>query len=291
MATITELQDKLAKYEADIQKRMDRIAKLEQKELKLKKKLEDLGVTIPEFDKYVRSSYAKKPNSMGHYNYTSYFSLRDVLSAEDWSIIFNKMDANRATLWEPIYDYEHAIQDQLSSWNKIFEIEDKITNVQIKLQQEQVKQSEVEEIPPILQDLKQNVYEYFINRYNKYRERAKKIQDKIYQICLLKKEYRKEEMDALYLVYGDLVSDYERWVSMTDNKLENEAKRSAESYVLDLIRRVTKKIGNIIDYSDLTVNGPALNGRIVGDRGSTYVETIVAGGYNIQREHLRVILH
>ena len=62
--------------------------------------------------------------------------------------------------------------------------------------------------------------------------------------------------------------------------------------VLDLIRRVTKVTGTIRDASGLTIGNQSgeLNGIVIGDEGKAHVETIGAGGYNIQRFHYRVLV-
>ena len=185
------------------------------------------------------------------------------------------------------FDLGHNLNEQAGNMNKLFDLEDKLTALQTKLQQEQLKQEEIDNIPPILQELRENIYDVFVNRFQSYRDTSLEIASIVGN---KRGFYQREMLKELYVTYGAIVADYEYWADMSDEKLDKEARRSADSYVMDLIRRVTKKVGTITDYSDLTVRGPAINGRITGDRGSTYVDTITAGGYNIQRLHYRVIL-
>ena len=65
---------------------------------------------------------------------------------------------------------------------------------------------------------------------------------------------------------------------------------AVESLVLDLQNRIAYKVGEITDYSHLTVGMKALNGSVTGKLGSCRVESILAGGYNIQRLHVRVLV-
>lgn len=92
---------------------------------------------------------------------------------------------------------------------------------------------------------------------------------------------------------ADLIREDRAFYSEDD--VRRNAKRDSEDLVLDLMNRVEKKVGNIIDVSRLYCNaanvGMAINGWVEGDKGLTYVQSILAGGYNIQRLHVRVILH
>ena len=58
-----------------------------------------------------------------------------------------------------------------------------------------------------------------------------------------------------------------------------------------IIERTNKIVGQITDASNLTIGSKGdLNGYIVGTRGKAHVETIGAGGYNIQIFHFRTLI-
>lgn len=86
-------------------------------------------------------------------------------------------------------------------------------------------------------------------------------------------------------------SEYERVNENTIESLKKENLENAQQSVLNLIEKVEDRVGKVTDWSNLHfgANG-MLNGRVTGNLGSTYVETIPAGGYNIQRFHYRVLL-
>ena len=88
--------------------------------------------------------------------------------------------------------------------------------------------------------------------------------------------------------------DTQLW-SKTDEQIHAANVRDAEAIILDLVNRVKGITGEITSWRGLTLrpgNGgwSVLNGRVEGKEGIAYVESIGAGGYNIQRYHIRVLV-
>ena len=77
----------------------------------------------------------------------------------------------------------------------------------------------------------------------------------------------------------------------TDAEIHKDNVRSAESLVVDLYVRINAVTGDVTDWSGIYYGGKALNGFVTGELGKVKVESIVAGGYNIQRKHVRVLVH
>lgn len=77
------------------------------------------------------------------------------------------------------------------------------------------------------------------------------------------------------------------WNDIVERELINERKYKRDMFYA----RVMNLAGNIIDASDLRIgkNGE-INGIVVGDKNKVKVETISAGGYNIQCYHFRVLV-
>ena len=66
--------------------------------------------------------------------------------------------------------------------------------------------------------------------------------------------------------------------------------------IINLYYRVRNITGEIVDWSGIsaevgTQGFPVLTGYVIGKEGRAFVETILAGGYNIQRLHIRVLVH
>lgn len=70
--------------------------------------------------------------------------------------------------------------------------------------------------------------------------------------------------------------------------LDEEANRKYD-FIID---RTIAIVGTITDASNLSIGDKGdLNGFIIGDKGTARVQTIGAGGYNIQRFHFRTLIH
>lgn len=85
----------------------------------------------------------------------------------------------------------------------------------------------------------------------------------------------------------------ERTIDAAMAKLAKDLKREAEIKYDDIIERTNRVCGQIVDASGLRVGSSRgeLNGVIIGERGKARVESILAGGYNIQCLHIRTLIH
>lgn len=89
---------------------------------------------------------------------------------------------------------------------------------------------------------------------------------------------------------------YAAQMDETDEKIEKRSAKDAKELVEDLYKRTFGFTGKTEDYSGLCVscdnNGYSIiNGVIRGEKGACKVESISAGGYNIQKWHIRVLVN
>lgn len=108
------------------------------------------------------------------------------------------------------------------------------------------------------------------------------------------REYR--EAEKKYVKQLDpAVTRYYLWNSTTRSfnweQCEKELDKDINNLYWDLVNRVTEVVGEIVDATSLSIGAKGnLNGVITGTEGKAYVETIPAGGYNIQRFHYRTLV-
>ena len=82
----------------------------------------------------------------------------------------------------------------------------------------------------------------------------------------------------------------------SDEQIHDDNVQASEDLIIDLIYRVRKITGKITDWSNIRATAgtggfTVLNGTVIGKEGIACVESITAGGYNIQRLHIRVLVH
>lgn len=73
-------------------------------------------------------------------------------------------------------------------------------------------------------------------------------------------------------------------------ELKKIIKKESERKKKNLLNRIQSKTGEIVTASLKIGGNNELNGTIVGRKGKVEVETIYAGGYNIQCLHFRVLI-
>ena len=95
------------------------------------------------------------------------------------------------------------------------------------------------------------------------------------------KKYNKSDFDLMY---------------KTDEQIHNSNVQDAKILIIDLYYRVKDITGEVTDWRGIkmevgTQGFPVLNGFVIGKEGRAYVDSILAGGWNIQRLHVRVLVH
>lgn len=196
-----------------------------------------------------------------------------------------EMENSGVTKWE----YEREIEELRISNNKLKELEAQLKTLQSR-QEKAKRNSELPEVPIIREFLDQweeKTINWYLSKYDEY-------------VDFKKNEYaaKRKEMDLRsfqsYMVnrFSPNILNWSQWGKEWKSKMLSDISKDKQAKYIALIKRVSEKVGNIINAKNLTIgdNGE-INGRIDGDLNSVYVETITAGGYNIQVFHFRVLIH
>lgn len=82
----------------------------------------------------------------------------------------------------------------------------------------------------------------------------------------------------------------------TETEIHAANMEDAKAQIINLYQRVRSITGEVTDWMGITLDigthgWPILSGFVVGKEGRAKVESIYAGGYNIQRLHIRVLVH
>ncbi|MCC3687406.1 hypothetical protein LLR47_19575 [Bacillus cereus] len=90
------------------------------------------------------------------------------------------------------------------------------------------------------------------------------------------------------ILYMASIYDESKRLAWLENALEQEKK----SKMIDLINRINAVVGSIVNAEGLRISEVGnLNGIIVGEKADAKVETVPAGGWNIQCFHYRTLVN
>ena len=180
------------------------------------------------------------------------------------------------------------------AWGKAVELYDArntLAKYQKQLEAQEAKENTMNNIPKVIKEFAKNLE----NRWNEY-DMWKK--EEIRKELREEPEYR--DRDAYrqfqYKMRERWGVDYYNFACYTtEAQIRKNNKAAVDSLVLNLINRTVEIAGTIKDAQGLRLDrdnqGYAIvNGIVIGEKGKARVESIGAGGYNIQRYHIRVLV-
>ena len=144
----------------------------------------------------------------------------------------------------------------------------------------EAKNQTLNEMPAVLVEFKNNL----IKRWDAYDEWKKQTIRKEYNDSHNHREMREKWGAGWY-----------EFMYISSDDIHKSNVKDAETLVLNLINRTIEITGKITDAKYLRIdsdnNGYSIiNGTVVGEKGKASVTSIGAGGYNIQRYHIRVLV-
>jgi hypothetical protein len=116
-----------------------------------------------------------------------------------------------------------------------------------------------------------------------------------YSMKFYRSELRKQQQSEMKHRFTNLVLELTYPTSETycnEEMLEKILDREVKNKYEDLVNRISKVTGEIQDCKNLYIAGNgSINGHVIGKAAKAKVETILAGGYNIQCLHYRVLVN
>lgn len=189
-----------------------------------------------------------------------------------------KMTDENDKMWAG-FDIKHWKEDIERNGKEIEELRKSLETYKKQLDGEMKREAEISELPENLKRMQSELVKKWDDYDTKRRDH-------------LKEEYLRLGWEKFRRRYGASAYDEKDW---SDEKIHDNNVHDAKTMVLNLIYRVRDKVGEITDWRNVrctagTWGCPVLNGWIEGTQGRCMVESIGAGGYNIQRYHIRVLV-
>lgn len=228
-----------------------------------------------------------------------------------------RAEGNNELVWA-IYDVESKDDDIVRATHKLKEAERILNDWQEKLSIEMEKERFLsEQAPPVIVEFlemwKEQARDWYIKAYARYIELKSELEKAKEEA---KERFLKEnpEARAWGRAYDRYLKEDEKYRSISQDIaalgghvatmasyyteeerlawLERMLEEERRTKLYDLIQRINEVVGSILDASHLRVSDKGnLDGIIVGEKGKAKIETIGAGGYNIQCFHYRTLVH
>lgn len=249
---MTKLENLNEKYNKSVENIEKRLATIERQKSQLEKKLA----------KIAKVSWIDTDN-LDKYKWDD--ESRQKYEAETGSQLY----------WD-ICDVESKEEEIKESYKKLEELKKISANWKEKLDKAEFDEDFWKrEIPESLKSYRT----YLVNEWDKWDKERR---------AMLKSEYKN-------LGYSEFIKKHKyagySFMSLTDEEIHKDNEIEATTLILDLYSRVFKYTGKITSWDYLTIHNGHINGWVKGENANARVESILAGGYNIQRLHVRTLVH
>lgn len=224
--------------------------------------------------------------------------IRKQIEARGWDVNGTRYQKQNTPEHNDCYwtfcDLDDALDGIDRTKKAIAEKQGVVAKWQVALQEAQEKENLIERsFPEVLKDFQKKVVEAW-DKWDMDRK------------AFLNKEYDRmcaEDTDRLHRnAYKQFIktykySGYEFMVYTTQEEIHRDNVRASERIMINLWNRVKEITGDATDWSGLYLThgneweGLAVNGIVTGTNGTARVETISAGGWNIQKFHYRTLVH
>jgi len=215
--------------------------------------------------------------------------------------------------WHDLYwgkcDVEDYIESIENAYKAIEEKKATIERYKVQLAKSEEKELEFEALPDVIKRFASDVAEAW-DSWDAFRQasviEARNECDTLYNEMYEARremgyEGAKEKVKVLQAVIDEIHSKYshkecDALPYMSKDAIHEENVKESKVLALDLAYRVEKIVGNIVDASDLRLSRGntgcvVINGLVKGESKVAKVQSVGAGGWNIQRFHIRTLVN
>ncbi len=124
--------------------------------------------------------------------------------------------------------------------------------------------------------------------YNYYMDLRTKKKELYEEMSGLDFETRQSRQSQFYREHGK--SNVFFAEEHSQDQIKSHIEKDGEARKIAFIQRIEKKVGDIVEANLRMGNDLSINGTVVGTKDTATVYSIIAGGYNIQKAHYRVLV-
>ena len=286
-----DYQDKIDKVRADIEKKK---ALIEKKKKKAKKLVESIMTSSVWHDRFDVVLMDSSSDNLLAFSRAVDELVRQNRSASDSEVVY-WLNCDLEDCIESIRNNEEAIKNKLQT----------ISRYEDLLQKALVKEESLRNLPESMIELKERTITAWDAWDAKRKEAVRQAHTDYYALS-------DESRKAHYAKNDDLAKDLEKKMNdiyqsfssfewhelycMSEEEIHRRNVQGAEDLVENLYDRVCQIVDTIEDASDLKVTAgnegfAVINGTVKGHGKVAKVQSVGAGGWNIQRWHIRTLVH
>lgn len=213
--------------------------------------------------------------------------LKDCDKEEQEAIIYFIETGDRSMYHQYLKSHDRYYGgDAWTKANEYYDAQATLDKYQKQLAAEEAKNATLNELPESIKTFKSELIERW-DRYDEWKKQT--IRED------MKKEREMEYKDYKAMMHEKWGRNYRDAAYISSEDIHKSNVKDAENLILNLINRVVERVGQITDTQYLRLDRDnagysIINGRIIGTKGTVRIESIGAGGYNIQRYHIRVLV-
>lgn len=222
-------------------------------------------------------------------------TLEDLINSKESK---RKFSDPKAKVESEYNDYLKQQDDEIRRVQRSIEdVQNTITKYENMLVVEKSKNETIEipELRKFFENWKKEIIDFAEKGLKEYWKIQKEMAD-FHNKAISSSNYTEEEIRSKLADYRKQINDIlTGWVKVRKDKTVADFEKYVDRYMKDRYIELVNKVSDItgtITNVNLSIGADgSINGYVEGTNGTAKVETIVAGGYNIQCLHYRVLVH